>query len=93
MTSKAFPKEAAMAIAVAKENLYPTFNSPEASGRQNGWFLRFLLEVETWLDNRASLRALNRMDDRALSDIGLSQADVERITAARSWERFLLGHK
>ena len=93
MTSKTLPKEAAMAIAVATENLCRTIDSPKASGRQNGWFLRLLLEVETWLDNRASLRALNRMDDRALADIGLSQADVERITAARSWERFLLGSK
>jgi uncharacterized protein YjiS (DUF1127 family) len=93
MTSKAFPKETAMAIAVATENLFRTINSPKSSGKQNGWFMHLLLEVETWLDNRASLRALNRMDDRALADIGLSQADVERITAARSWERFLLGSK
>jgi uncharacterized protein YjiS (DUF1127 family) len=40
--------------------------------------------VEAWLDGRASGRALHRLDDRELADIGLSRADVERFDATSS---------
>ncbi len=37
------------------------------------------LRFEDWLAMRASARALYRMDDQALSDLALSQSDVERV--------------
>jgi uncharacterized protein YjiS (DUF1127 family) len=46
--------------------------------------LRLLLAFEAWQDRRASRRALYRMDDRALADIGLSRADVEGINEAEN---------
>ncbi|RDJ19921.1 DUF1127 domain-containing protein [Bosea caraganae] len=46
-----------------------------------GILLRSLLQLEAWLDARRSARALYFMDDRGLSDLGLSRSDVERINA------------
>jgi uncharacterized protein YjiS (DUF1127 family) len=46
-----------------------------------GALLRALLQLEAWLDARRSARALYFMDDRALSDLGLSRSDVERVNA------------
>jgi uncharacterized protein YjiS (DUF1127 family) len=37
------------------------------------------LAIEGWFAERASARALYRMDDRALSDLAISRSDVERI--------------
>jgi uncharacterized protein YjiS (DUF1127 family) len=47
------------------------------------------LRLEDWLTERASARALYRMDDQALSDIALSRSDVERVnkSARRSFWR------
>jgi uncharacterized protein YjiS (DUF1127 family) len=50
--------------------------------------LGMLLRFESWLDARRSAKALDRMDDRALADIGLSRADVEGSNAA-SWQDHL----
>jgi uncharacterized protein YjiS (DUF1127 family) len=75
-----------MGLAVATEDLRH-FTSRPAPG---GWFLRHLLLVEAWLDARESRLALYRLDDRALADIGLTQADLERVDAAASWQSLLL---
>ena len=48
---------------------------------RRGGLLRSLLQLEAWLDARRSARALYSMDDRALSDLGLSRSDVERVNA------------
>ncbi len=48
---------------------------------QRGVLVRSLLRLEAWLDARRSARALYVMDDRALSDLGLSRSDVERVNA------------
>jgi uncharacterized protein YjiS (DUF1127 family) len=53
--------------------------------------LPLLLKLEAWLDRRASRRALYRMDDHALADIGLSRADVEHVNHQTSWQGELLG--
>ncbi|RDI58771.1 DUF1127 domain-containing protein [Microvirga subterranea] len=70
-----------MATAIATGNLgsFTTTRAP----RKNT-FLRFLLAFEAWQDGRANRRALYRMDDRALADIGLSRADVEGVNEAES---------
>jgi uncharacterized protein YjiS (DUF1127 family) len=47
----------------------------------HGVLLRLLMQLEAWLDARRSARALYSMDDRALSDLGLSRSDVERVNA------------
>lgn len=56
------------------ENLSP-IAAPRATQGLPGLFLRF----EDWLAERASARTLYRMDDLALSDMGLSRSDVERV--------------
>jgi uncharacterized protein YjiS (DUF1127 family) len=50
--------------------------------------LQLLLSYEAWLDERRSSKALYRMDDRALADIGLSRADVEGLNA-EPWQDHL----
>jgi uncharacterized protein YjiS (DUF1127 family) len=49
--------------------------------RPGGGLLRLLLQLEAWLDARTSARALYSLDDSALSDLGLSRSDVERVNA------------
>jgi uncharacterized protein YjiS (DUF1127 family) len=70
-----------MATGIATANLVSNFSSPASASRKGGQFLQLLLRVEAWLDRRASGRALHRLDDRALSDLGLSRTDVERFDA------------
>jgi uncharacterized protein YjiS (DUF1127 family) len=62
-----------MPARTATENL--SFAAPHAAHGLTGLFLR----LEDWLAERASARALYRMDDSTLSDLGLSRSDVERI--------------
>jgi uncharacterized protein YjiS (DUF1127 family) len=62
------------------------------SRRHSGEFLRLLLRLEAWLDARESRKALYRMDERALADIGLTQADLGRSDPAASWQQLLLPH-
>ena len=69
-----------MASTLALANLGTTVTREPAGER----LLRLLLRVEAWLDRRASSRSLYRLDERGLADLGLSQADVERINAATS---------
>ena len=69
-----------MAIGIATEFLGSHVSTP----RGGGSLLRVLLKVEAWFDRRASQRALYRMDDRALADIGLSRADIERARGFQS---------
>ncbi|KFC63273.1 hypothetical protein FG93_05977 [Bosea sp. LC85] len=65
-----------MSTRPAIENLLPFPVAPSVHGLS-----RLLLRLETWLNAKASARALYRMDDRALSDIALSRSDVERVNA------------
>lgn len=51
------------------------------SHRSRGSALKLLLQLEAWLDARASARALYAMDERGLSDLALSRSDVERVNA------------
>jgi uncharacterized protein YjiS (DUF1127 family) len=50
--------------------------------------LQLLLRYEAWLDRRRTSKALYRMDDHELADIGLSRADVEGLNAP-SWQDHL----
>jgi uncharacterized protein YjiS (DUF1127 family) len=69
-----------MATAFATVNL----GSFAGKTEKRSLLLPLLLKVEAWLDRRASQRALYRMDDRGLADIGLSRADVEGLNDAPS---------
>jgi uncharacterized protein YjiS (DUF1127 family) len=75
-----------MSLAAATEDLRHFTSRPAA----DGWLLRHLLLVEAWLDDRESRRALYRLDDRALADIGLTQADLGRAETVSSWQSLLL---
>lgn len=63
-----------MPARIATENLSLSA-APQTAHGLTGLFLR----LEDWLTERASARALYRMDDQALSDIALSRSDVERV--------------
>jgi uncharacterized protein YjiS (DUF1127 family) len=67
-----------MATAFATVNLGSFADKTE----KRSLLLPLLLKAEAWLDRRASRRALYRMDDRGLADIGLSRADVEGLNDA-----------
>jgi uncharacterized protein YjiS (DUF1127 family) len=71
-------EEPIMAAALCVENLLPR---PTRTIREATW-LKLLIQVEAWLDDRTSRRALYRLDDAALADLALSKADVERINRA-----------
>ena len=75
-----------MTSATAIANLCHSTEMPRRTSR----LLPLLLRFEAWLDRRASRRTLYRMDDRALSDIGLSRADVERADNEVSWQSLLM---
>ncbi|QCI67470.1 DUF1127 domain-containing protein [Phreatobacter stygius] len=65
-----------MNAACATEDLFHHHHeTPAAKSR----LLTLVLRVEAWFAARNSARTLYGLDDRALSDIGLSRADVERI--------------
>jgi len=73
-----------MAIGYAAGNLGLT----SARRERKNLLLQLLLRVESWLDARRSAKALYRLDDRELADIGLSRADLEGLNAA-SWQDHL----
>ncbi len=64
-----------MTTALSVENLAAYTARPSS---RTDW-LQLLLTLEAWLDDRASRRALYDLDSAALADLGLSQADVDRI--------------
>ena len=70
-----------MATVAAAENLCYQETAPRGSGQ---WF-RLLLRLEAKLDARAGRRALYRMDERALADIGLTRSDLGRDDPTSSW--------
>lgn len=75
-----------MAIGHATANLgfHTACREPRAS------LLQILLRFESWLDQRRTSKELYTLDDRALTDIGLSRADVEGLNVA-SWQDHLPG--
>ena len=73
-----------MAIGYAAGNL----GLHMARRERESTLLKLLLRYEAWLDARRSAKALYRMDDRELADIGLSRAEVEVLNVA-SWQDHL----
>jgi uncharacterized protein YjiS (DUF1127 family) len=58
-------------------------------GKALGPVLEIVERVERWADRRASRRALYGMGDRALADIGLTEADLSSSDPACSWRSLL----
>ncbi len=52
-----------------------------------GLFARFWADtfgsVATWADNRATYKALSKLSDRELDDIGLSRSDLDALDGRR----------
>jgi len=44
-----------------------------------GLFARFFDAVQSWSDRRATRKALARLTDRELDDIGLCRGDIDQI--------------
>jgi uncharacterized protein YjiS (DUF1127 family) len=73
---------AAMPVGTATEELLRDCSLQRATparSENRTSILSLLLRIEDWFAARASARTLYGLDDRALSDIGLSRADVEGI--------------
>jgi len=51
------------------------------AARLNGAFLNWRLSLSTWQKIRATRKALNRLSERELDDIGLCRADIDRVSA------------
>ena len=45
----------------------------------------FLARIEAWCERDRQRRALALLDDRQLKDVGLSRADVERVSRKSLW--------
>lgn len=53
-----------------------------------GRLMGVLIRLEAWLDRRASRRALYRLDERTLADIGLTEADLGRPEPTAAWRSY-----
>lgn len=65
----------------------PRVSVATASGRRSNWrtAIRWADALVSWLERDCQRRALLKMDDRMLNDIGLSRADVEREAEKPFW--------
>ena len=73
--------------AVEKHYLQPFAGSGRWSGRVARLFQTLGASVQDWLHNRAERLRLAQLDERMLSDLGLSRGDVDREYAGRSGSR------
>jgi uncharacterized protein YjiS (DUF1127 family) len=51
-----------------------------ALSRAARWMMRWAHALAVYLDRRAAIKELRKLDDRALRDIGLSRCEVEKAT-------------
>jgi uncharacterized protein YjiS (DUF1127 family) len=65
----------------------PRVGAATDPGRRSGLgaVLRWADTLVTWLERDGQRRALLKLDDRMLGDIGLSRADVEREAEKPFW--------
>jgi len=59
----------------------PTIIGFGSGTRGRGIMTVILSAFSTWNDKRATRNALDKLTDRELDDIGLSRADIDRITS------------
>jgi uncharacterized protein YjiS (DUF1127 family) len=43
------------------------------------WFWRYMNYLATWRSHRRTIKQLNRLTDRELSDIGINRSDIDRL--------------
>ena len=43
------------------------------------WFWRYVNYLSTWREHRDTIKALNKLNDRELKDIGLNRSDIDRM--------------
>jgi len=46
--------------------------------KQN-WFKRYFNYLTTWREHRDTIKQLNRLTDKELSDIGITRGDIDRL--------------
>jgi len=65
----------------------PRVSAATESGRRSTWrkAVRCADALVAWLERDCQRRALLKLDDRMLGDIGLSRADVEREAEKPFW--------
>lgn len=56
-----------------------TYGKPAASGRMSLGLPGMLGALAAWNDTRVTRKALSKLSDRELEDIGLSRGDIDRI--------------
>ncbi|MFP4273657.1 MAG: DUF1127 domain-containing protein [Paracoccaceae bacterium] len=60
---------------------FPAAGTP---GRIGFGFPGLLGSLAAWNDSRATRKALSRLSDRELEDIGLSRGDIDSVSSART---------
>lgn len=54
---------------------------PAGNARIGGFFASFINAIIAWNDTRVTRKALSKLTDRELDDIGLCRGDIESISA------------
>lgn len=65
------------------DNLRPMASGTLFGGRPASGFSNFLGKIAAWNDTRSTRKALSKLTDRELNDIGLSFGDIDLIRISR----------
>jgi uncharacterized protein YjiS (DUF1127 family) len=70
-----------------RTTVMPRVSAATGPGRRRGWrtAIRWADALVTWLERDCQRRALLKLDERMLRDIGLSRADVEQEAEKPFW--------
>ena len=63
----------------AFDTVRPSYGKPAVSGRMSLGIAGMLGALAVWNDRRVTRRALSKLSDRELDDIGLTRGDIDRI--------------
>jgi uncharacterized protein YjiS (DUF1127 family) len=74
-----------MSTAICEHNVSTSFASDRAPGSRFGGFGNIVAVVARWSERAAQRRRLRQLDDRLLSDMGLTHADVGREVSKPFW--------
>ena len=70
-----------------RTTVIPRVSAATGPARRSGWrtAIQWADTLVTWLERDCQRRALLKLDERMLRDIGLSRADVEREAKKAFW--------